>query len=115
MIHEAREAHTERVRGRTSAASTQPHSFLRTTRAAALAGSGELGRVCKVAFTFGIEASPEVAASFLAKLILQTMHSHVPLHPSSLKPAKNFIPLTAAAEAFSKMQKKYVAHRDEWT
>jgi hypothetical protein len=51
-----------------------------------------MGRACKVAFTFGIEADLEVAASFLAKLTLQAKLSHVPLHPSSLKPAKNSTP-----------------------
>jgi len=59
-----------------------------------------------VAFTYGIEADPEVAASFLAKSTLKARHSHVPLDPSSLKPSKNSIPLTAVAEAFSKMPKK---------
>jgi hypothetical protein len=58
-----------------------------------------------VAFTYGVEADPEVAASFLAKLTLQAKHSHVLLHHSSLKPAKNSIPLTSIAEAFSKMPK----------
>jgi hypothetical protein len=83
--------------------------------AAALVCACELGRACKVAFTYGVEADPEVAVSFLAKLTLQARHSHVPLHPSSLKPAKNSIPLTAVAEAFSKMPKKSAAHRDGWT
>jgi len=71
--------------------------------------------VCKVVFTYGIEADPEVAASFLAKLTLQARHSHVPLHPSSLKPAKNSTPLTSVGEAFSKMPKKSATHRDGWT
>ena len=83
--------------------------------AAALEGAGELGRACKVAVTYGVEADPEVAASFLAKLTLQARHSHVPLHPSSLKPVKNSISLTTIAEAFSKMPKKSAAHRDGWT
>ena len=39
----------------------------------------------------------------------------MPLHPSSLKPAKNSIPLTSVAEAFSKMPKKSATHRDGWT
>jgi len=115
LIREAHEAQTERVRGRTAAASTQPHSFSKTARAAVLAGAGELGRACKVAFTYGIEADPEVAATFLAKLTLRGRHSHVPLHPSSLKPAENSIPLTAISEGFSKMPKKSAAHRDGWT
>ena len=115
LIREAHEAQTERVRGRTAAATTQPHSFSKTARAAALAGAGELGRACKVAFTYGIEADPEVAATFLARLTLRARHSHVPLHPSSLKPVKNIIPLSAISDAFSKMPKKSAAHRDGWT
>ena len=82
---------------------------------AALASAGELSRACKVAFAYGIEVDPEVAASFLAKLTLQARHSHDPLHPSSLKPAKNSIPLCAVAEAFSKIPKKSAAQRDGWT
>jgi len=112
LIYEAHEAQTERVWGRIVVASTQSHSFSKTARAATLAGAGELSRACKVAFTYGIETDPEVAASFLAKLTLRSRHSHVPLHPSSLKLAKNSIPLTAVADAFSKMPKKAAARRD---
>jgi hypothetical protein len=115
LINNAHEAQTESVRGRTAAAFAQPHLFTKTARAAALAGAWELGRECKVAFTYAIEADPEVAASFLANLTLQARHSHVSLHPSSLKPAKNSIPLTIVGEAFSKMPKKSAAHRDGWT
>ena len=68
-----------------------------------------------MAFTYGIEADPEVSASFLAKLTLQARHSHVPSHPSSLKSAKNSIPLFAIPEVFSKMPKKSAARRDDWT
>ena len=53
-----------------TAAFAHPHSFSKTAKDAALAGAGELGRACKVAFTCGVEADPEVAASFLAKLTL---------------------------------------------
>ncbi len=87
----------------------------KAARAAALAGAGELERACKVALTYGIEADPKVAASFLSKLTLRAMHSHVSLHPSSLKLAKNSIPPKAVAEAFSKMPKKSATHRDGWT
>jgi hypothetical protein len=68
-----------------------------------------------VAFTYGIEADPEVAATFLAKLTLRARQSNVPLQPSSLKPAKNSIPLFAVSDAFSKMPKKSAAHKDGWT
>ena len=115
LIHDANEAQTERVRGRTAAAYSQPHSFSKTVRVVALAGAWELGRARKVAFTNGVEADPEVAPTFLAKLTLQARQTHVPLHPSSPKPAKISIPLTIVAEAFSKMPKKSAAHRDGWT
>jgi hypothetical protein len=115
MINDAHEAHIERVRGQSTAASAQPHDISKIARAAALAGVGELGRACKVAFTYGVEADHEVAASFLAELTLQTRHSHMPLHPSSLKPAKNSIPLIGVSEAFFKMPKKSAAHQDGWT
>jgi hypothetical protein len=115
LINDANGAQTERVRGRTAAASAQPHSFSKTARAAALASARELGLACKVAFTYGVEADTEVAASFLAKLTLHAMHSHVPLHSSSLKHTKNSIPLTSVTEAFSKMPKKSADHRDGWT
>ena len=74
-----------------------------------------MGRAFKVASTYGIEADPKVAATFLAKLTLRARHSHVPLHPSSMRPAKNSIPLSAVSDAFSKMPKKSAAHRDGWT
>ena len=68
-----------------------------------------------MACTYGIEADPEVAATFLARLALRARHSHVPLHSSSLKPAKNTITLFAICDAFSKMPKISAAHRDGWT
>ncbi len=43
LINEAHEAHTEKVRSRTAAASAQPHSFSKNARAAALARARELG------------------------------------------------------------------------
>ena len=82
LISDAHEAQTERVRGRITVASTQPHSFSKTAREATLAGAGELGRACKVAFPYGIEADLEVAASFLAKLTLPG----TPTCPSILRP-----------------------------
>ena len=71
---DSHEAQIERVRNRTAAVSTQPHSFSKVARDAALAGAGELGRACKVVFTYGVEADPEVAASFLSKLALLARH-----------------------------------------
>jgi hypothetical protein len=76
-------------------------SFSKTLRAAILAGAGEAGRACKVAFTYGLETVPEVAAKFLKKLTLQACHNHITLHSSTFKPAKNLIPAKAVSEAFS--------------
>ena len=97
------------------AASEDTVSFTNNARAAILAGGGEVGRACKVAFTFGLETDPDVAAKFLKKLTLQARHSHITTHSSILKPAKNQITAKAVWEAFSGMPKKFVAHRDEWT
>ena len=70
LINEAHEAQTERGRSRTVAAFAHSRSFSKTARAATLASARELGRACKVAFTYGIEADLDIAASFLAKLAL---------------------------------------------
>ncbi len=61
-----------------SGASSDTVTFSKTTRAAILAGAGEVGRACKVAFSYGIETDPEVAAKFLKKLKLQNRHNHTP-------------------------------------
>jgi hypothetical protein len=76
---------------------------------------GEVGRACKVAFTYGVESDPEVAASFLAKLTLPARHAHISPHTSGRRPARNVIPLQAVSDAFSRMPKKSAAHRDGWT
>ncbi len=67
---------------------------------------------CKVAFSYGLETDPEVAAKFLKNLTLQTRHIHIPPHPSNFKPAKNQIHAKAVAEAFSGMPKKSATHID---
>ena len=46
-----------------------------------------------MAFTYGLETNPDVAAKFLKKLTLKSRHEHIALHASHLKPAKNLIPL----------------------
>jgi hypothetical protein len=96
-------------------ASEDTIAFSKTARAANLAGAGEVGRACKVAFTFGFETDPEVAAKFLKKLALQARNNHITPHSSTFKPTKNLIPAKAVSEAFSGMPKKSVAHRDGWT
>ncbi len=89
LISESHEAQTERMSPSMNVASANTVTFSKTTRAAILAGAREVGRACKVALSYGIETDPEVAAKFLKNLILQTHHSHIPPHPSNLKPAKN--------------------------
>ena len=69
------EARTDRVTARVLATSKNIVSFSKTARAAILAGAGEMGRACKVAFTFGLETDPEVVATFLKKLTLQSRHN----------------------------------------
>ena len=51
----------------------------------------------------------------MKKLTLQSRHSHIAPHTSTLKPAKNSIPAKALSEAFSGMPTKSAAHRDGWT
>ncbi len=103
------------VTARVLAALEDTVSFSKIARAAILAWVGEVGRACKVAFTFGLETDPEVAAKFLGKFTLQDRHSHITPHFFTFKPAKNSIPAKAVSEAFSRMPKKYVAHTDGWT
>ena len=100
---------------RVLAASEDTVSFSKTAMAAILAGAGEVGRACKVAFTFGLDTDPEVGAKFMKKLALQARHNHITPHSSTFKPMKNLIPAKAVSEAFSGMPKKSTAHKDGWT
>ncbi len=68
-----------------------------------------------MAFTYGMETDPVLAAKFLKKLTLQARHSHIAPHVSDFKPTKNLIPHKALTEAFSGMPKTSAAHRDGWT
>jgi hypothetical protein len=95
------EAQTDRVIPRVLGALEDTVPFSKTTRVAILAGAGEAGRACKVAFTFGLETDPEVVAKFLKKLTLQARHIHITPHSSTVKPAKNLISAKAVSEAFS--------------
>ena len=77
-----------RVNARVLAASEDTVSLSKTARAAILAGVGEVGRACKVAFNFGLETDPEVAAKFLKKRTLQARHNHITLTPLPSSPRK---------------------------
>jgi len=101
LLTDSYEAHTDRVTAKVLAASEDTVSFSKTARAAIFAGDGEVGRVCKVAFTFGLETYPEVAAKLLKKPTLQARHNHITPHSSIVKPAKNLIPAKVVSKAFS--------------
>ncbi len=112
LVRDSHEAQTDKISTFTNAASTDTPSFSKTARAAILAGAGQVGRACKVAFTYGLETHPEVAAKFLKKLTLQARHSHIASHTSTVKPAKILISSKALTDAFSGMPKQSAAHRD---
>jgi len=95
---------------------TQPsQSFPLTARAAALAGCGAVGKVCKFAFSYGTESDPEVAARFLAKLTRTATHTHVAPPSSSYKTAFVPMPQKAITDTFTGMPKKSAPRRDGWT
>ena len=71
LLKEAHEAQASRVANALAEASAPKPSFSKTTRAAILARAGAAGRACKLAFSYGLESDPVVAAKFLAKLTLQ--------------------------------------------
>jgi hypothetical protein len=81
-------------------------TFSKTTRAAILAGAGAVRRDCKLAFSYGMETYPGIAAKFLAKLTMYARHSHIDEFVPKIKPPMNCIPLKAVTGAFSGMSKK---------
>ncbi len=115
LLRKAHDAQTERVAKATAAASAIPVTFSKTSEAAALAAVGEAGRACKVAFTYGMETDPEVAAKVLSRLNRSERHTHITPHVSTVIPAKDRIHVLAVTEAFTRMPKKSAAHRDGWT
>jgi hypothetical protein len=58
-----------------------------------------------MAFSYGIEPGPVVAATFLANLTRSTPHTHVPALPSSYKTLFVPIPIKAVTDAFTSMPK----------
>ena len=113
LINEAHEAQVGQVVKQTKATSIpfSTTTFSKTTRAAILAGAGAVGRACKLAFSYGLETEPEIAAEFLAKLSLKARHAHIQAHVPKVKPPANCIPLKAVTDAFAGIPKKSVAHR----
>ncbi len=117
LLNETHEAQAGRCAKQTKAASIQASTttFSKSARAAILAGDGAVGRACKLAFSYGLESDPEIAAKFVAKLTLKARHAHIPAYIPEVKPPTNYIPLKAITDAFSGMPKKSAAHRDGWT
>jgi hypothetical protein len=79
LLSEAHEAQVRRVAKKTKATSipASTTTFSETTRAAILTRAGVVGRACKLAFSYGLETHPEIAAKFLAKLTLKKRHAHI--------------------------------------
>ena len=71
-----------------------------------------MGRACKLAFSYGLETDPEIAARFLAKLTLKARHAHIQVHVPKVKPPRNCIPVKAVTDDFSGLPNKSAAHRD---
>jgi hypothetical protein len=111
----AHDSQAARVTCRVHAITKPANVFPLAARAASLAGCGAVGKACKLAFSYGTESDPGVAATFLAKLTMTIPHDHVPLPPSAYKSAFVPIPLKAIADAFTGMPKKSAPHRDRWT
>ena len=91
FIREAHESQVTRVARRVNDATLPSRSFSLAARAATLACNGAVGKTCKLAFPYGTETGPDVAATFLAKLTRSTMHTHVLPLPSAHK--SDFVPI----------------------
>ncbi len=115
IIYEAHDSHVTRVAYRVHALSVPASTFPLDARAASLAGCGATGKAIKLAFSFGTESDPVVAATFLAKLTRKTPHNHVPIPSSYFKTPCVPIPIKAISDAFTGMPKKSAPHRDGWT
>ena len=115
LILDSHEAQSDQIMSSINSASSDSATFSKTAKAAILVGAEQAGRACKVAFTYGLETEPEVAAKFLKKLTLHARHPHIAPHTSTIKPAKNHIFSKALTDAFSGMPKQSAAHRDGWT
>ena len=117
LLNEAHEALAGRV-GKQIKANSKPTSsttFSKTVRAAIRTGAGAMRRDCKLAFSYGLECDPVIAAEFLSKLTLKKNHDHILEFVAKVKPTGNSIPLKAVTDALSGMPKKSAAHRDGWT
>ena len=51
-----------------------------------------MGRACKLAYFYGLESDPEIAAKFLSKLTLKQKHEHILSIVATVKPSRNCTP-----------------------
>ena len=86
-----------------------------TARADALSGCGVVGKAYKLAFSYGTESDPTIAATFMSRLTKTIPNSHVSPPPSSYKSAAVPIPIKAVTNAFAYMPKMSAPHIDGWT
>ncbi len=115
LIHEAHDLQVTRVACRVHVLTEPASSLPLAARAASLAGCGVTRKACKLAFSYGTESDPVVAATFLAKLTRKTPHSHVPVPPSTFKTPFMPISTKAVSDAFTCMPKKSAPRTDGWT
>jgi hypothetical protein len=88
LLMDSNEAQADWVRASTNSASFDSVTFSKTARATILTGAGQVGRACKVAFTYGLETDPAVAAEFLKKLTLQDRHPLIAHTPKRSSPRR---------------------------
>jgi len=112
LLNEAHEARRIVKQTKTASVSATTTTFSKTAKAAIQVGAGAVGRAYKLAFSYGLEIDPGIAAKFLAKLTLNARHSHIDAFIPKVKPPRNCIPLKAVTDAFSGMPKRSASHRD---
>jgi len=115
LISEAHDSQVTRMACRVYAHTRPSKTFPPTAKAADLSGCGDAGKACTLAFSYGTESDPTVAATFMSKLTRTIPHTHVPLPPSSYKTILVPIPIKTVTYAFTSMPKKYAPYRDGWT
>ncbi len=115
LINDAHDSQVTKVARRIHDIIQPAPSFPLTSRAVSLAGCGTVGKACQLAFSYGTESDPLNAATFLAKLTRDTLHTHFPVPPPTYKSEFIPIPLKAVSDAFTRMPKKSSPHRDGWT
>ena len=101
MIRDAHDSQVKRVVHRIHAVTQPSPKFPLTTRAAALARCGAVGKACKLAFSYCTESDPVVATNFLSKLATATLRTHVLVPPSTCKSAFFPVPLKTCTDAFT--------------